>query len=274
MIIFVLIILIKKILHFISHKILRVFLATLGNTVLHFVLYYSGFFFTPGCVFPIYFLLIPLSYFGNYGIPFFIWQCPFLYFFIYHIIIYCIFQNRFLIILYFFYSLFCFFNIPKVDYYWNKNINLTFESYIYNNKYIFPEHMFFINEPADIQYLVDLAKKESKEIIAGVGWYKRHKEKLIEKNGIIIIDSSGLYNIFDKKHYLRFCETGTPFFYLSDNHNRTNNIFICSEFFLGTIQKIDKNKNIIIASTLWTDYFVTSLYKIIMQRIYDMMILE
>ncbi len=273
LIIFLLIIVIKKMLNCISHKVLRFFLVALGNTILHFMLYNMGFFFTSGCVFPIYFLITPLSYFGNNGIPFFLWQYPFLYFFIYQIIICFVFQNRFLIILYFIYSVFCFFYIPKIDYYWDKNINLTFESYLYGNKYIFPEHMFFINEPANINYLIDLAKKESKEIIAGIGWYKRNQEQLIEKNGIIIVDSSGFYNIYEKKHYLRFCETGTPLFYLFDNQNRPSNIFICSEFFLGKIKKIDKNKNILIASTIWTDCFLTFLYRDIMRRIYDLMIL-
>jgi hypothetical protein len=268
------IILIKKTLSLCNSIFGKVLIAAIGNTILHCLLYYSGDFFTSGCVFPIYFLITPLSYFGAAGVPLFLKTYPFLYFFLYQLIVYLIFQYRLLILFYFIYSIYCFLHIPIIDHYWDKEMNLALDSYIYKNNYIFPEHMFFINQPADIVFLQNFAKERSKSIIAGIGWYARHKEQLIEKNGIIIIDQNGCFNIFDKNHYLRFCETGSSSFYLSNDQNRPAHIFICSELFLRPIKKIDKEKNIIIASTHWTNSYLTALYKKIMYRIYDLMILE
>ncbi len=258
---------IKRFILIINNKHYRIFLVIFSNTFLHYCLYNIGYLFTPGCVFPIYYIITPLSYFGFFGLPFFSYDYFFVYFFIYQIIIYYIFQNKYLIVLYFFYSIICLINIPNVDYYWDKGVNLSFDLYLYNNKYIFPEHMFFINNINDIDFLRIMAKNEKREIIAGVGWYERINDKLIEKNGVLYIDLEGVYFIYEKYHYLRFCETKNKYFYLKKNLNRKKNILICSEFFLRSISKMN---HYIVASTKWTDTYITFFYKNIMKRIYNM----
>lgn len=265
-IIFCIVFLIKKSILYIDNDNIKAVIVICGNTLLHYILYYIGELFTPGCVFPIYLSILPLSFFGFIGLPLFSCQYPFLYFLIYQVIIYGIMKNKFTILLYFLYSVFCFLNIPKIDYYWDIDINLSFNSYLYQDKYIFPEHMFFINSIKDIESLVALSHKESKEIIAGIGWYERINEQLIEKNGVIVIKQNGVFNIHEKDHYLRFCETGNASFYIVKNKNRE--IYICSEFFLSPIQKINKS-SIIVASTQWTKTNITFFYKNIMRRIYD-----
>jgi hypothetical protein len=275
LIILMLTILFKRMLTFLRNQISIVFAGALFISLLSCALYYAGYFFTPGCIFPACYFLTPLSYFHYLGLPFFFKNYIFIYYFLYQIIIFFIFNSSRLYFLYIFFAIFClYWPIKKNDYYWDKDTILPYTKYKLNdNTYVFPESMFTIETDNDISSLVLLAQKEHSTIIAGIQWYEKIGTKLIHKNGVIHISSSGKYRIREKQHYLRFCETSTEKYY-NNNSLNDNSILICSEFFLAPLYKHINSKVIIIASTNWTNEKITFLYKYIMHRIYDCFLLE
>jgi hypothetical protein len=237
--------------------------------------YLGGRLYLKNTTFPIFFILYPLSTFSTYGLPFFSFEHPFLYLFIYQLAIFALYQifTKKSILIFFIYGCggYLFF-YQNESYYWEKEISMPHDTYLHQNIYLFPEGMFDITDYSTLENLLDLATSKRKKIIGGVTW-KRYAEDRIEgKNGIIKIFPCGYYSIREKNHQLPFAEKPT---HLSCSKNNIQKELICSEFFLSPLwlqKKIDAEY--IIASTKWTGKWYTRIYRFIMKSIYTLYILR
>lgn len=173
-------------------------------------------------------------------------------------------------------SLFLLFSLffPGKNYYYWEDFNLFEQkkNFYQENCIIFPEFYFEIKDTKDIDYLVSLAKKHQKNIIAGVFFPIYENNIRNDYNGVIFVDyQNAEVKYRSKKLPLPFLECQQNFFYgIKENffYNNSFDIFICSEFFLFPIKKNNKTA-LIVASSQWTNTLFTFWYKMVMQRIYD-----
>lgn len=238
-------------------------------TTVYYISYIGGNLYLENSVLPIYFILYPMAFFKQFGLPFFTSKYPFIYLFLYQIILYYMYvflKNKIYFVLCIYGILGCLIFYEKKIYYWERPINKSYESYLNNNTYIFPEGMFYINSQTDIEELISIAIKEGKKIIGGISWNELKEKRIIGKTGLITIYSCGYYYIREKNHQLGFAETTSK----SKNINKQKNrILICSEFFLMPIEKQQKiNIDFIIASVKWTEIKYNRIYYHIMNAIY------
>ncbi len=233
--------------------------------------YLGGTLYLKNTIFPIFFILYPLASFSSYGLPFFSFEHPFFYLFIYQLAIftlYKIFTKRSIVIFLIYGSCGCLFFYQNQSYYWEKEISMPYNAYLHQNMYLFPEGMFDITEYSTLQNLLNLATSKGKKIIGGVTWNKYANDQIEGKNGIIKIFPCGYYSIREKNHQLPFAEKPT---HLSYNKKNTQKELICSEFFLSPLWLQKKiGAEYIIASIKWTAKWYTRIYRFIMKSIYTL----
>jgi hypothetical protein len=245
--------------------------------------FFIGNLYTKNCICPIYFPLTPISYY-SYLLPFFKYSNPWLYSLIYFFII-DILKNllkRIFFYLIVFLSLFNYVFLDKNEKYYfenkfNKNNIENFIKKNQNNKIIvFPETAIKINKKEDIEMLKYFSKKYNIDIISGckINIYDEKKNIIKKRNAAIIILKNEKIFIHKKKHSLPFTENING---KSKTYKKKENlsgcpyyIYICSEFFLSPIVKIQKNKKpiIIITSIKWADNTFLKNYKNIIKIIY------
>lgn len=237
----------------------------------YYVSYIGGTLYLQNTIFPIFFILYPLTSFSFYGLPFFSFEHPFFYLFIYQLTIfmlYQIFTFKSILLFFIYVSYGYLFFYQDQSYYWEKKISMAHDTYLHHNIYLFPEGMFDITDYYSIQNLINLAISKKKKIIGGVTWKKHTNTKTRGKNGIITVFPCGYYTIREKNHELPFAEKKTYSPYCKKNHQ---NELICSEFFLSSLWEQKKiNAEYIIASTKWTTKWYTQIYRFIMKSIYTL----
>lgn len=242
----------------------------LALTILFSSLYHSSLFFNQKTILPLFYPLTPLSFFQAYGLPLFMPDHPWLYCFIYFVIIYHIKIN--IIIIYSIIGM-LFFYYPIENQYWitNQNKSKNKEDYLYKNIIIFPEGYCRIYNQKDLNKYKKLSKKHQKIVIIGCHWEEYNQP--YEQNGIAIINPNG--NLYFQKKYplIPFAETKNPYQQEHQTYQKKYpHILICSEFFLLPLTKqIQLQRPIILITSLtWTKTKYTFWGRYVMEAIYKL----